>query len=123
MMIANTGCQMTRARERALDRLWSHSARGDPSQVFLRQLDSLSIATAQIFPRRREAAESESAKGLSVEETLWVLRNTSHPIYERPPAIIEEFERFLEAIEAEPQGEADDMIRDASSEHDKYLYK
>lgn len=121
-MIANIVCQMTRAREQALERPRRLPGSGDPSPDLLRQLAILASATAKIGRPAGEAAEPESARGLSMEETLWVLRNIPHPIYERPPAVIEEFERFLQKIEAEPQGEPDDMIRDASSEHDKYLY-
>ena len=60
-MVANSVCPMTRARQHAPDRLWHLPASGDPSLAFLRQLDILASATAQIGRHSREAVELESA--------------------------------------------------------------
>ena len=74
------------------------------------------------IPARQGAAEAEAPRGLNLEETLWVLRNTPHEPYERPPEVLAAFERFLQRIEEEEEDESNPVMPDASSEHDKYIY-
>jgi hypothetical protein len=71
----------------------------------------------------QEQAEPEAPRGLDVAETLWVLRNTPHPTYKRPPEVLAAFDRFWQRIDTEPEDEDSEVIRDASSQHDKYIYE
>ena len=123
-MVTFAVCPKTREAEHT--RNWSarRPTGGDPADAFLRQLQIVAKAAAAIGVAEKTAGESVSPKGLSLEETLWVLRNTPHPIQERPPELLEAFERFWQRVDAEPPGPDEDTeaMRDASSQHDNYIY-
>ncbi len=51
-----------------------------------------------------------------------VLKRGPHTPCHRPKAVVAAFERFLRKIEKEHEHEAEDGIRDGSSQLDKYLY-
>jgi hypothetical protein len=60
---------------------------------------------------------------LSSEDTILILKYLPHPRVERPPEVLEQFERLWQRIDAEPlEDENGDAIRDASSNLDKYIY-
>ncbi len=59
---------------------------------------------------------------VSLNEIIQVLRNTPHEPYERPPEVLEAFDRLLQQIDEEPLDDTEDVIRDAASELDKYIY-
>jgi hypothetical protein len=67
-----------------------------------------------------EEPEQPPPRGLNLEETLWVLRNVEHPICERSPEVLAEFERLMQLVEEEE--EDDEAPRDASSNLDDYIY-
>ncbi len=59
-----------------------------------------------------------------MEETLWVLRNAPHPIHKRPAEVLQAFDRFWRQADVEPPENDDtEEMRDASSQHDKYIYE
>ena len=62
------------------------------------------------------------ADELSFQSIMKVLRHGPHKGRRRPKTLIADFERFLRKIEKEHEHEAEEEIRDASSQHDKYLY-
>ena len=62
------------------------------------------------------------ADELSFQTLMKVLQRGPHKGRRRPKTLIADFERFLRKIEQEHQPEAEEGIRDASSQHDKYLY-
>ena len=75
------------------------------------------------IPAGQEAAEPEAPRPLNLEETLWVLRNVPHEPHEYPAEVLEEFERFWQRVDAEPPEDEDvEVIRDGSSNLDKYIY-
>jgi hypothetical protein len=59
---------------------------------------------------------------LSLQDIVPGLRNTPHKLYDPPPEVLEEFDRFLQQIDEEPEDETKEVMRDASSEHDRYIY-
>jgi hypothetical protein len=59
---------------------------------------------------------------LTSEDTMLILKYLRHPRVERSPELLEQFERFLKKIEEEPEDESKPVIRDGSSNHDKYIY-
>jgi isoleucyl-tRNA synthetase len=50
-------------------------------------------------------------------------RKTPHKPYERAPEVLEALDRFLQQVEEEYKDDTNDVMRDASSEHDKYIYE
>ncbi len=100
----------------------SHVKRGHPHRAFLGHLASVSNATGRIGQPRKEPTDPEAPRGLNLEETLWVLRNTPHEPYVRSPEVLAAFEQFLRQIEEEAEDESKPVIRDASTNLDKYIY-
>ena len=62
------------------------------------------------------------ADELSFQSMMKVLQRGPHKGRRRSKTLIADFERFLSIIEKEHQPEAEEEFRDASSQHDKYLY-
>jgi len=59
---------------------------------------------------------------LSFKGMLKVLQRGPQNSRSRPKTLVADFERFLRKIEKEHEHEAEKTFRDASSQHDKYLY-
>jgi hypothetical protein len=56
-------------------------------------------------------------------DTILILKYMPHPRVERSPEVLEAFERLWQKIDAEPlEDENGDVVRDASSNLDKYIY-
>jgi hypothetical protein len=71
----------------------------------------------------QEQLENLRTVELSSEDTMLILKYLPHPRHEYPPEALEEFERFWQRIDAEPLEDEDgEVIRDASSNLDKYIY-
>jgi hypothetical protein len=59
---------------------------------------------------------------LTLEQTIQILRTTPHEPHEYPPEALEALDRLLQQIDEEYKNETGEVMRDASSEHDKYIY-
>lgn len=70
----------------------------------------------------QEQLENLRTVELTHEDTILILKYLPHPRVERSPEVLEQFERFLKKIEEEPEDESKPVIRDGSSNHDKYIY-
>jgi hypothetical protein len=71
----------------------------------------------------QEQLENQHTVELSHEDTILILKYLPHPRVERSPELLEQFERFWQRIDAEPlEDEGGEVIRDASSNLDKYIY-
>ena len=100
-----------------------HVKRGNPRPAFIGHLASVDLAISRMGRPREDAPEPESPRGLNLEETIWVLGNTPHEPYERPPEVLAQFERYWQRVDAEPPEDEDsEVIRDASTNLDKYIY-
>ncbi len=72
---------------------------------------------------RQDHTHSAPPRGLNLEETLRVLRETPHERHSYPAGTLEEFERLMREIDAAQKDGPNPEIRDASQNHDKYIYE
>ena len=121
-MSISTTIPKPHAFEHAPGRLTRGRRKGRRREAFLRCLPRATRAPAQIVGAGMEVRGGLTPKGLSLEETMQVLRNTPHEPYERPPQVLEAFERLMRRIEGEPEDQEAEVIRDASENLDKYIY-
>jgi hypothetical protein len=70
----------------------------------------------------QEQVENLRKVQLNSADTMLILKYLPHPRVERSPELLERFEKFLKELEEEPQDESVPIIRDASSNPDKYIY-
>ena len=58
-----------------------------------------------------------------VDETVQFLRDTPHPLSNRPPEAVAMLEQLMQRVARTSEKEQGEIIRDASSEPDKYIYE
>jgi len=121
-MVTPTTCPKTRDLEHARRRF--HPSTGRPSEAFVpgSSLKGYLRAYLRTLTEKKEA-EPEAPERLSLGSIIKALKNTPHKLYEPPEEALEAFDRFLQKINEEPEDESREVIRDASSEHDKYIYE
>lgn len=121
-MTISTTIPKTHALEHAPGGLTRHRRKGRRPEAFLRCLPRATRAPAQIVGPGKEGRGQLPPKGLSLQDIVQVLRNTPHAPYKRSPEVVAALESLLQQIDEEQGDETSEVIQDASSNLDKYIY-